>query len=240
MLIESRKSDFVLNNLLLIMMGKLLSGRAAILMASPTSNTYTIQKERGLKNFSEGDTIKISIPEKQTLRPHLYYSDFPDQLPRLADEMENSLFFNLRTSNRHLGFLFLGAKANQKPYARHELEFAESLCIISSVAITNSQLFDELKKANRKLDSRIHELNTLFDLSKEFNLLVDREKISRIFKFALLGQLFVRKFFLIYKDGNKPYLLSSNGIKAEPDNEQMGTLFDAIQADVTVVDKTFQ
>lgn len=240
MLIESRKSDFVLNNLLLIMMGKLLSGKAAILMASPTSNTYTIQKERGLKNFKEDDTVEVILTEEQALSPHLYYSDLPDQLPRLADEMENSLFFNLRTSNRHLGFLFLGAKANQQPYAKHELEFAESLCIISSVAITNSQLFDELKKANRKLDSRIHELNTLFDLSKEFNLLVDREKITRIFKFALLGQLFVRKFFLIYKDGSSAVLLSSNGIKPEPGNNQMNTLFDAIQTDVTVVDESFQ
>lgn len=241
MLIESRKSDFVLNNLLLIIMGKLLSGKAAILLADPNSKKYTIEKERGLKKYKEEDTIEINLPDKhQSASSHYIYQDYPDILPPLADKMENSIFFNLRTSNQHLGFLFLGPKATGQPYADHELEFAESLCIISSVAITNSQLFDELKNTNRKLDSRIHELNTLFDLSKEFNLLVDREKITRIFKFALLGQLFVRKFFLIYKNGTSAVMLSSNGIEAIPEQDQMNTLFDSIESDVTIVDETLQ
>ncbi|MEX0648435.1 MAG: PP2C family protein-serine/threonine phosphatase [Balneolaceae bacterium] len=240
MLIESRKSDFVLNNLLLILMGKLLSGKAAILLVDPNSKKYTVEKERGLKKFKEGDTLELNLTKLQNKSSHFYCRDFPDELRFLSDNLENCVFFNLRTSNRHLGFLFLGPKANQQPYAKHELEFAESLCIISSVAITNSQLFDELKNTNRKLDSRIHELNTLFDLSKEFNLLVDREKISRIFKFALLGQLFVRKFFLIYKNGITATLLSSNGINSVPKQEEMNNLFDSIQTDVTIVDDTLQ
>lgn len=236
MLIESRESDFILNNLLLILMGKLLTGKAAILMNDSSSGQYTIVRAKGLKNMAQGDDVKIVLTDEQKSRPHIFYNEYPDRLPRLADIMDGSLFFNLRTGNEHLGFLFLGPKANNKPYPEHELEFAESLCIISSVALTNSQLFLELKNTNRKLDRRIHELNTLFDLSKEFNLLVDREKITRIFKFALLGQLFIRTFFLIYKNQDTVTLLSSSGLKKIPVNEELTTLFNTELPDVTRVD----
>jgi phosphoserine phosphatase RsbU/P len=236
MLIESRSSDFVLNNLLLIIMGKLLSAKAAVLFYDPIKKIYKIEKAKGLKNISEGDQIKISLKESQKNCSHITFNDFSDQLPKLAENMENSIFFPLRTSNQHIGFLFIGPKATQKPFAPHELEFAESLCIISSVALSNSLLFDELKNTNRKLDRRIHELNTLFDLSKEFNLLTDREKISSIFKFALLGQLFIRTFFLVYKTPDKNTLLASSGLKKSFDQQEIDTLFDLCPTEVKAVD----
>jgi sigma-B regulation protein RsbU (phosphoserine phosphatase) len=238
MLIESRETEFVLNNLILIVMGKLLSGKAAILLQNTYDDHYTISKAKGLKKSKEGDVFTINLDNKLNQGSYISYDEHPELLPRLSEKMEGSLFFNLRTSNLHLGYLFLAPKANNQPYEEHELEFVESLCIISSVALTNSQLFDELKRTNRKLDRRIHELNTLFDLSKEFNLLVDREKIARIFKFALLGQLFVRTFFLLYKSDEHPSLLASNGMTTLPDEKEMEQLFELVPADVLVVDES--
>ncbi len=236
MLIESRSSDFVLNNLLLILMGKLLSGKAAILFYNPETKTYTVEKSKGLKSISAGDSIEINLTNSEKSCSHIPYDLHPDKLPAIADEMEDSIFFPLRTSNQHIGFLFLGKKATGKPYTARELEFAESLCIISSVALSNSLLFDQLKNTNRKLDRRIHELNTLFDLSKEFNLLTDREKISNIFKFALLGQLFIRTFFLLYKTPGKISTLTSSGLKKQFSQKEMDTLFDLCPTDVRSVD----
>lgn len=236
MLIESRNSDFVLNNLLLIIMGKLLSGKAAILFYDSPKDLYKVEKVKGVKSVSEGETLKINLTDSQKSCSHIFYSDHPEKFPKLADDMENSVFFPLRTNNQHIGFLFLGAKANRKPFADHELEFAESLCIISSVALSNSLLFDELKNTNRKLDRRIHELNTLFDLSKEFNLLTDREKISNIFKFALLGQLFIRTFFLIYKTPDGISLLTYSGLKKPFNQEEIMKLFDLCPLEVKAMD----
>jgi len=157
----------------------------------------------------------------------------------LLGDTSNSLFFTLRTNNNHHGILFLGGKANDKPFQDHELEFVEGLCIISTAALVNSQLFTELKNTYRNLDRRIHELNTLFDLSKEFNLLVDRDKISRIFKFALLGQLFIRTFFLIYKNQNEINLLTSSGLKNQPNASQIEDIFELTTDDVVRVDEGF-
>ncbi len=237
MLIESRSSDFVLNNLLLIVMGKLLTSRAAILLYEPSSQSYSIQKSRGLSIENDTEKINIGFKDEQKQRSYAFYDDFSDKLPRLINNMEKSVFFPLRTSSNHLGFLFIGGKANGDAYSARELEFVESLCIISSVAIANSKLFDELRTTNRKLDRRIHELNTLFDLSKEFNLLADRQQITNIFKFALLGQLFVRTFFLIYKTPKSVSLLASSGLSKKPDKKEIKSIFEECPVDVLTPDE---
>ena len=139
-------------------------------------------------------------------------------LEMLQTHFPGGVLFNLRTSTRHLGFLVISQKFTETAFTEEELEFVESLCIISSTAVANSRIIDQLNQTNRKLDQRIHELNTLFDLSKEFNLLSNRDKISRIFKFALMGQLMIRSFFLIYRTGDGIELLtSSNFSVSNPD-----------------------
>jgi phosphoserine phosphatase RsbU/P len=238
MLIESRSSEFVINNLLLIIMGKLLTTQAAILFIDPSTQRYTVKKARGLKHVNDGDVVDITVQESDKNRSHLFYTNFPDDIPELTGQMNGSVLIPLRTSSHHLGFLFIGPKANGEEYADHELEFAESLCIISSVALSNSILFDDLKATNRKLDRRVHELNTLFDLSKEFNLLNDRTKISNIFKFALLGQLFIRTFFMIYKTPSGPAVLASSGLNKEFSNQEVQTLYNLCPTEVKQVDQS--
>jgi phosphoserine phosphatase RsbU/P len=233
MLIESRSSDFVLSNLLLIVMGKLLTTKAAILLYEPIRQRYRIEKSRGIEKT---DDVKIELNAEQKNCSLIFYKDFKHQLPSLTGKMDQSVFFPLRTSSHHIGFLFLGGKANQQEYSNRELEFVESLCIISSVAITNTQLFDELRTTNRKLDRRVHELNTLFDLSKEFNLLTDRSKITNIFKFALLGQLFVRTFFLIYKTPDSLTLLGHSGLQKTSSKKEFQAIFDECPTEVFVPD----
>ena len=237
MLVESRESDFVQNNLLLVVMGKLLVSKAAILLKEPGSSEYILKSLKGGFKFNKGD--KFKMPPEPGLDQKSYFlgKDVKGKLPDLITSMDESVFFNLRTSDHHLGYLFLGPKADKTPFSKDELEFVEGLCIISTVALSNSKLFDELKSTNRNLDRRIHELNTLFDLSKEFNLLVDREKISRIFKFALLGQLFIRTFFLIFKNQDSISLMASSGLKAEPGQKQIEELFDEVDSDVLEVDE---
>lgn len=239
MLVESRNTEFIINNLLLILMGRLLVSRAAIFIYDHKEGVYTLKKAKGLPNLEENRQYKIV--DKNDLNDQAFFkaSKVDESIQSAIGDTSESLFFNLRTSNNHHGLLFLGKKANNKQFEDHELEFIEGLCIISTAALVNSQLFTELKNTYRNLDRRIHELNTLFDLSKEFNLLVDREKISRIFKFALLGQLFIRTFFLIYKNQGDINLLASSGIQKSPNSKQIQLLFDSTREDVERVDEKF-
>ncbi len=240
MLVESRNSEFIINNLLLILMGRLLVSKAAIFVYDQITHTYTLKKAKGLANLTEEEQYKILANEEQKNHSCFRANEANKAIQSKLKNPEKGYFFTLRTSNNHHGLLFLGAKANNQGFLEHELEFVEGLCIISTAALVNSQLFNELKKTYRNLDRRIHELNTLFDLSKEFNLLVDREKISRIFKFALLGQLFIRTFFLIYKNQDDVNLLASSGLDEQPDQSLINQIFEETEEDVITVDDSFK
>ncbi|MEX1063034.1 MAG: SpoIIE family protein phosphatase [Balneolaceae bacterium] len=226
LLIESRETDFILNNLLLITMGKMLVPRGAVLIFQPDSGDYLITKIKGRAVVSEGD--RIPIPWKPDDYEDIALDPVtmkPDP-PKLFEGKNKGLFFNLKTGTHHLGYLYLGRKGNDQVLNGPEIEFVESLCIISSVAISNSRMFSEMREMNRQLDRKVYELNTLFDLSKEFSLMVDPDRIASTFKFALLGQLLIRKFFLLYKIDGKINLLASSGLVTQPDLHQKKELFD--------------
>lgn len=215
-------------------MGKLLVSRAAILLCNDDRSVYSVQAAKGSAQLKDLKTIALDIDTDSLEQPHLFLEKIGEKAQPLQTHFPGGVLFNLRTSTRHLGFLVISQKFTKTDFTEEELEFVESLCIISSTAVANSRIIDQLNQTNRKLDQRIHELNTLFDLSKEFNLLSNRDKISRIFKFALMGQLLIRSFFLIYRTGDGIELLtSSNFPVSNPD--MLLNLFDRSK-EITRVD----
>ena len=239
LLIESQDMDFVLNNLLLITMGKLMVSKGMILLYQPGSDNYIISKSKGRNCPEEGQTISFEwdadIDEQSVIQCGV--DDF--EMPDLIEGDQHCTFFNLQTSNDHIGFLCLGSKGNKQPLNQHEVEFVESLSIISSVAIANSRMFTELRRINRMLDRKVYELNTLFDLSKDFNILVDRDEIIRIFKFAMLGQMLIRKFFFVLEHEDERKMMATSGINGGLADEDMEKLF-SLEDDLTEVDSDLE
>lgn len=235
MLIESHDMEFVMNNLLLITMGKLLITRGAILLYEPAKDSYLVKRTKGRTTLSEDETLSFDDGEKLKDQSWFKTDDVTDHLPEELREEPNCTFFNLRTSNHHIGFLVLGPKGSRQPLTDWEHEFIESLVIISAVAIANTRLFAELRNINRKLDRKVYELNTLFDLSKDFNMMVDRDEISQVFKFAMLGQLLIRKFFFLLEKNNEKELVANSGIRDTFSQDEIEKLF-ALEEDVLRVD----
>lgn len=240
LLIESHDMHFVLNNLLLITMGKLMVTKGMILIYQPEENNYIITKSKGKDRPKEGKTVSFKQSEKVKDRSIIQGGvDIDIELPDIIEAEKHSTLFNLQTSNHHLGFLCLGSKANKQPLTTHELEFIESLVIISSVAIANSIMFTELRRINRMLDRKVYELNTLFDLSKDFNMMVNRDEIVRIFKFAMLGQMLIRKFFFFLEHGGNRNMVAFRGIKGRLHKKEISRLFD-LEEDLVEVDGSLE
>lgn len=225
LLIESQDPDFVLNNLLLITMGKLLVPKGMILIHKPGDEAYFVSKSKGRGWLTENEEISADFDISILENSIIHGSGFSDVFDTLGID-QDSLLFNLKTSNYHIGFLCLGPKGNKLPVTEHEIEFIESLSIISSVAIANSRMFQELRHINRRLDRKVHDLNTLLELSKDFNMMVDRDEIAQVFKFAMLGQMLIRTFFFALDVRDKKTIVSISGIKEEPDSDQLDKLFE--------------
>lgn len=224
MLIESHDPDFVLNNLLLITMGKLLVPKGMILIKNASADSYLVSKSKGRGWHKEDENITFDFPEKLHDQTLIRLEEHPELARQLEIEPKSTLF-NLRTTAYHLGFLVLGERLNKQPLSKAELEFIESLTIISSVAIANSRMFHELRQINRRLDRKVHDLNTLLELSKDFNLMVDQQEIAKVFKFAMLGQMLIRTFFFVLDSGGEKRIIASSGIKKNPGKKDMEKLF---------------
>ncbi len=213
MLIESHDPEFVVNNLLLIVMGKLLTPKAAIFLTGEQSGALYVAGSKGRTGLKKGQQLcspRTSLPfEKSLYRLH----EFENVLPEPVHQSGLDIFFSIRTSSEHLGYLCIAPKTGKGNYPETELDFIENLVIISAVALSNSFLVSRLKAANRELDQKVQELNTLFDISREFNAMVDRSQMLNVFRFTLMGQMFVRRFFFLMKLEDRPQLIIQQGLK---------------------------
>lgn len=225
LLIESQDPDFVLNNLLLITMGKLLVTKGMILIFKPGENVYYASRAKGRGWLKEDDEVPIDFTDSDLETSVLHGEKYASVFEQIGIEKE-SILFNLKTTNHHIGFLCLGPKGNKQELTEREIEFIESLTIISSVAIANSRMFKEMRHINRRLDRKVHDLNTLLELSKDFNLMVDRDEIARVFKFAMLGQMLIRTFFFALDVDDEKSIVSISGIKEEPSKDDLNKLFE--------------
>ena len=232
LLIESHDVDFILNNLLLISMGKLLINRAAVLWYNPRDRNHIVKTKKGRHTLPDS----VSVPKEPFREKNSLFCRDHSSLSFLADH-GIELLVTIKNNERHLGFLALGSKIGNQPVSSQEVRILESLVFMSGVAIANSELVEELRSTNRKLDYKVQELFTLFDLSKAFNASVDREEIKRIFKFTLLGQLFIRRFFLIIRRNDHPITVTRNGLDKPLTEPQMEELLSMDESIVRVDDE---
>lgn len=197
----SLELDVVLHNLLLVTMSKLLVTRALVLLFDPLTNDYTVAARKGIRSVEEGEVLDLDLDSK---KDHAIGRAKSPALERLKIALQVPISHR----GRHIGLLGIGRKADGKECSDDELEFLESLVNMSSAAIHNSLMVGELQEANRDLDAKIQELNTLFDLSKEFNATRDRDRLIKLLSFALMGQLLVNRHLFLLRN---PQETGANG-----------------------------
>jgi phosphoserine phosphatase RsbU/P len=191
---SSLELEFVLNNLLLTAMSKLLVTRGAAFLFDPLTDRYVAASVKGVPDLKKDDAVAIEGVVPGTL---MQADEIPTQMSTRGMELAISVAYG----DRVLGLLALGKKAVGTPFEEPELEFIHSLVNMSSAAVHNSLMVEELKLANRDLDGKIQQLNTLFDLSQEFNATVDRNRLIKLLTLGLMGQMLVSKhLFLLESD----------------------------------------
>ena len=193
---------YILNNILLSIMGKMLISKGIILLNSESGgeNIFTIEAAKGI------DTKLINT---------LVEAEFPKMPVFNFDEIENksefinisglNYFFKIYFQNKFMGLLCLGKKLNNTDLAKNEIIFIETMLNISSSAIENTIKFNQLSSMNINLNNKIRQLNSLFELGKEFNSnFTNKENIIKLLGYTLLGNFGIKDFVIISreKDGD--------------------------------------
>lgn len=192
LLSSSLDLDFVLNNLLLTAMSKLLVPKGVALLFEPLKGGYRVNVSKGMSGLKKDSIVSLGEITSDSMMQG-------DAIPPVLAEQGVVLAMPVAFGHREIGMLGLGRKMTRQPFAEQELEFILSLVNMSSAAVHNSLMVEELKQANRDLDSKIQQLNALFDLSQEFNATIDRKRLVKLLSLALMGQMLISKYLLVLR-----------------------------------------
>ena len=187
----------ILNNVLLVPMGRMMLGKGVILIKKDL-NIFTIESIKGLPHKLKGKEIELS-----SLPDHAFFLNETGLEEPWVDffresRIELMIPFISRTDT--IGLIGFSRKITGESFNDEEIEFLESLTNIATTSIENAIVFDQIQSVNRQLDHRIQELNTLFDIGKELNLTLDKNKILKLLSYALMGQVTVNNYIIALKE----------------------------------------
>lgn len=190
--------DHIANHLLLTLMGKFLISRIALFILN--ENEFYLVKCKGI--IVESEFSKIEINEKGI-------SDNPKVLELL--ELYNLKHIKeLRLNEKLLGIIFYQFHNSKSNLTKEESDLFESIISLTAVVIENVMMINRLDAANRKLQQKISQTRSLFELSKEFSLLLNESDVYKFLSYTVMGNFMITRFALIGIDGNKKEIIGSN------------------------------
>ena len=206
---------FILGNILFTIMGKMMITKGLIFLKNEKADVLRLEIAKGIKDGSDGDTI----PNRFPVDANFTLSDF-DNAPDIFIKNKINFFFKIYFDRRLLGVLCLGDKFvnSDNSLSKRDVIFIESLLSISASAIENSIRFNEITNLNSNLSTKIRQLNSLFELSKEYNsVLLESSKIVRLLGYTLRGSFAVKDFFILNFSSDKIEFLSESKIDLTDD-----------------------
>jgi phosphoserine phosphatase RsbU/P len=209
----------ILDNLLLTPMGKMMIGKGIVLLQTSSSKKFSVKSLKGLPNTSIGQEIVFNhLIEEPTLVKALA-GQHNEQL-EFFTARNIELLIPIRKGLDHiLGLVGFGKKLSGQPYIQAELDFLRSLSNIAATAIENSLMVLQLQDVNRRLDKKVQELNTLFDIGKELNSTLNADKIISLLSYAIMGEMMVNRCIVFIKKDDHLEMVSSKGQRSDSELE---------------------
>lgn len=192
--------EFTLNNLLLTCFGKLHTTKGVIALYDKKKLIVKLSKGLPSKGDNNSDIIEPNEIE-----------DFKIQNKLVIQEQ-------IISSGKEIGHLFLGNKLTGKNYSDEDLKFLNTILQIGSTAIGNSINFEKLETVNKTLDSKVNQLNSLFDLGKEFGSILEIDRVAKLLVFSVTAQMLVSKFAVLIINENEIEFLDNRFDKEKVQN----------------------
>jgi phosphoserine phosphatase RsbU/P len=190
--------DFILNNILLTCLGKFLATKGIV--ALKYEGELQLKVAKGISREIRSQFPRLTVEDELTENAELH---------KFMDASGLCLAEKMLASNECIGIICLGERLNKIPYSEEDLEFLRTILNISATAVKNSLVVSEITRVNRILDSRVHRLSSLFELSKEFGLLAESSKVSKLLIYSVIGQLLVSNYAVVTLEDKELRILHS-------------------------------
>jgi sigma-B regulation protein RsbU (phosphoserine phosphatase) len=199
---------FILGHFLLTIMGKLLSLRGIVLLRAPEGNAFAVETVKGLPAELLGAKVVIRPVPKgvlfctpATLRKYPWAGFFHDH--------GIHLLVPLTADDRVLGVAGFAPSSLRGRLSPVESTYVRSLANIAASAVAKGLVIAALERSNRHLSGKIQELNTLFELGKEFNSVLDSERLIKLLMFSVMGQIGANRYALCLHAEGKMTVVSA-------------------------------
>lgn len=213
---------FILGHILLTIMGRILAPRGFAALAHG-EGAYRVEMSKGFTGLREGSEFDIpKLP--RTLLAGKQFAALRAPWAKALRQGGVAMVIPLTLGARPVGFLAFGERMARTRLTGKELTYLESLASLSASAVQKSHTITDLEVVNRQLDRRVQELNTLFDLGKEFGALLERDKLVRLLVFSLLGQVGVNRYLICLSDGPDMRVAASKIEGQPPQGELLAKL----------------
>lgn len=194
---------FILGNLLLVAMSRLLVGRGIVLLSDgDDAGQFHVAAAKGPAGVKLGDVFTLAAPADVAVG---------GAIPQPLQERGFVLLLPIKHQRKVVGLVGLGVKASTKEFEAIDVAFARSLVNISASAIHSARVAGQLQQVNLDLAARVQELNTLFELSQAFGAALDRDQALKLLGYALMGQLLAERHAVLLKQagGDAPFELAA-------------------------------
>lgn len=218
----SEDDSFILSTVLLSVMGKLRTFKAAALVpasnpheAGATELLWYCVSNKGLTLpkapfiLEREDCHVIQIGRNAVLQE----SGIVVIQPVLAN---NTGYTGDQNDQHCQALLCFGEKLDKKPYTDEEQQYISLVASITANALVNAENMRSLKDTSAFLERKNQLLTTLFEINREFSSLLDREEILKFLSLRLMGQLTVTKFSLLLKNGDSYFEIALNRLQITP------------------------
>ncbi|MCX8009765.1 MAG: GAF domain-containing protein, partial [Ignavibacteria bacterium] len=195
-------SKFIFDNLLFTCMAKFLTTRSAIYLHREGKLELC-----AVKGIDENTIEKKIILSKEFSKETIVQDK---NLNEFAKKHDFALIECISTSRSSLGIILLGKKSDSNPYSDDDIKFLRTILNISAPAIENLLIVSQLQNLNRALNTKISQVNALFELSKEFSLLLDEQNICKLLSYTIMGYMMVTKYVIALKVDNRNLIIDKN------------------------------
>ncbi len=203
----------VLNNILLIPMGRLMISKGLILLRD--GNIFTPKLWKGLSSKIKDIHIEQSILPNSIFISGKDDSQKNRKFNQFLKDTQLTIAVPIKSKDQVIGVIIYGNKLSGQQFTKDERDFLDSLANLSSTAIENALKVDEIQQINLKLDERLQQLKTLFDIAQGLSATLDSEKIIKLLTYAFMGQMLVNRYAILIQGSEGLYKLECKGLLQE-------------------------
>ncbi len=198
---SSTDLGFILGHLLLTIMGKLLSLRGVVLLGSEETS-FRIRSVRGLDHGLLGTEIVIRRIPRKLISVPATEGAARSRWAKFFSAHGIRTIIPMTEGERVVGLVGFAPGQIRRKLSIEQVEYLTSLANIAAVSIVRATAYAEVDLSNRALNRKIQELNTLFELSKELNAVLDPERMVKLLMFSVMGQIGAHRCFLSLRRGD--------------------------------------